>query len=140
MNIVDKVTMAVEDMGACDTFEGRTLDKLIEQLFTPQGLEFVMKNAYPDLDTFRKFKKYDTEKLGVYIDCGDITLTDPERVFLIGDTRATLNFTQTRAYKVRLMFGAKATVNASGYSVVSVGKDRMSRVEVNTSDSALILR
>ena len=140
MNIVDKVTMAVEDMGACDTFEGRTLDNLIEQLFTPQGLEFVMRNAYPDLDTFRKFKKYDTEKRGVYIDCGDITLTNPERVFLIGDTRATINLTQTRAYKVRLMFGAKATVNASGYSVVSVGKDRMSRVEVNTSDNALILR
>jgi hypothetical protein len=140
MNIVDKVTMTVKDMGACDTFEGRTLDKLIEQLFTPQGLEFVMKNAYPDLDTFRKFKKYDTEKLGVYIDCGDITLTDPERVFLIGDTRATLNFTQTRAYKVRLMFGAKATVNASGYSVVNVAKDRMSRIEVNASDDAQILQ
>jgi len=38
------------------------------------------------------------------------------------------------------MFGAKATVNASGYSVVGVGKDRMSRIEVNTSDNALILR
>ena len=140
MDVIEKVTKSVENMGACGNFYGHTLGNLIEQLFSPQGIEFVLSHAYPDLDTFRQFKKYEMEEKGVYIDCGDFTLTDPERVFLIGDTRATLNFTQTRAYKVRLIYGAKATINASGYSVVSVGKDRMSRFEVNTSDNALILR
>ena len=140
MDVIEKVTKSVENMGACGNFYGHTLGNLIEQLFSPQGIEFVLSHAYPDLETFRQFKKYEMEEKGVYIDCGDVTLTDPKRVFLIGDTRATLNFSQTKASDVRMMYGAKATINASGFSVVNIEKDRMSKATINVSDNAKVLK
>lgn len=139
MNVVEKVTKEVEGMGACDKFHGHTLDNLIDQLFTPQGVEWVMAHAYPTLEMFRKFKPMHPEQKGVFIDCGKVALNQPEKVFLIGDTHADLTFSNTKAFEVRLMYGATATIHASGFAVVQITKDHASKVGVQAIGHAKIL-
>lgn len=140
MNVVEKVTKDVEGMGACNKFHGHTLDNLIDQLFTPQGVEWVMAHAYPTMEMFRKFKPMHPDKKGVFIDCGKVILSQPEKVFLIGDTHAELTFSATKAFEVRLMYGATATIHASGYAVVQITKDRLSKVDVHAIGRARVLQ
>lgn len=140
MNVVKEVTENVESLGACNRFNGGSLEKLIDQLFTPQGVEWVLAHAYPDMETFRKFKKYHPEKFGVYIDMGEISLSEARKVFLIGNTTATLNYQETERNVVNLLFGAKAEIHASGFSVVAIEKDRMSKVTIDKKDNAQIFQ
>ena len=84
-------------------------------------------------------KPYNPERLGVYIDCGEITLTDTQNVFLVGDTTAVVKCRKTAAYTVCLMCGAKATVIASRYSVVKIENDKKSQAAIMTQDNAKVL-
>ena len=43
MNIIEEVTKGIKDHGACKLFYGGSLEILIQELFTPQGVEFIMK-------------------------------------------------------------------------------------------------
>lgn len=126
-------------LGECAMFKGtETLEELVQLMFTPRGIEFLTTYNFPDLKTFRKFKKYHPERLGVYIDCGEIELTEAHKVFLVGETSAKLHYSETKASRVYLMHGAKAVVNASGYSVVKIEKDQSSEVEVIINDKAIV--
>lgn len=127
-------------LSECRMFAGyEDLADLVRLMFTVQGMEFMTTFGFPKLDTFRKFKPYSPERLGVYIDCGEITLTDVQNVFLVGDTTAVLKCRETAAYTVCLMCGAKATVIASGYSVVKIENDKKSQASVMTQDNAKVL-
>ncbi|ROS83881.1 hypothetical protein EEK90_06855 [Muribaculaceae bacterium Isolate-036 (Harlan)] len=124
----------------CDIFTGEeSFEGMVELIFSPQGIEFLTTFNFPDLATFRKFKKYHPERYGVYIDFGEITLTDTQNVFLVGDTTAVVKCRKTAAYTVCLMCGAKATVIASGYSVVKIENDKKSQVAIMTQDNAKVL-
>lgn len=126
-------------LGACEMFKGtENLEELIKLMFTPRGIEFLIKYNFPDLKTFRKFKPYHPEQYGVYIDCGEVELTEAHRVFLVGDTSATLHYKDTAASRVYLMHGAEAVVNASGYAVVKIEKDQSSKVQVIKNDKAIV--
>ena len=116
---------------ACDMFKGdETLEELIGLMFSPRGVEFMTAYNFPNIATFRRFKKYHPERYGVYIDSGEISLLEARKVFLIGDTTAELKY---------LMCGAKASVAASGYAVVKVEKDKDSEVSYIVQDNAKIL-
>ena len=58
-------------LGACQMFTGEeSMEEMIRLMFSPQGAEFLTTYNFPDIATFRKFKKYHPERFGVYIDCG----------------------------------------------------------------------
>lgn len=127
-------------LGACDMFKGdETLEELIGLVFSPRGVEFMTTYNFPDIATFRRFKKYRPERYGVYIDSGKISLLEARKVFLIGDTTAELKYRETAGNRLFLMCGANASVIASGYAVVKVEKDKSSRVDYIVQDNAKIL-
>lgn len=127
-------------LNACQMFKGdESLEGLVDLMFSPQGAEFLTKFGFPDLRTFRKFKKYHPERLGVYIDCGEIVLNDESRVFLVGNTAAKLNYSKTQGNRVVMMHGATATIIAEGYSVVKVENDGSSKMSLIKKDSARVL-
>lgn len=127
-------------LSECRMFAGyEDLSDLVRLMFSVQGMEFMTSFGFPTINTFRKFKPYNPEQLGVYIDCGEITLTDAQNVFLVGDTTAVLKCRKTAAYTVCLMCGAKATVIASGYSVVKIESDKKSQATVMIQDNAKVL-
>ncbi|WP_280120434.1 hypothetical protein [Sangeribacter muris] len=127
-------------LAECQMFAGyEDLPELVRLMFSAQGREFMTSFEFPKLNTFRKFKPYNPERLGVYIDFGEITLTDTQNVFLVGDTTAVVKCRKTAAYTVCLMCGAKATVIASGYSVVKIENDKKSQVAIMTQDNAKVL-
>lgn len=128
-------------LGECQMFKGdESLEEMISLMFSPQGAEFLTTYGFPDLVTFRKFKKYHPERFGVYIDCGEIALRDEKNVFVVGNTVARLKYAQTQGNRLILMFGAMADVDASGFCVVKIERDATSKVEVNISGHAKVIR
>lgn len=128
-------------LGACGSFtEAMSIRQIVDMLFTPQGVEFCIKRGFPTLEMFRRLGTVeDARTLGVYIDCGDITLEDPQRAFLVGNTRARITYTATQRNGLYLMHGASAEVQASGYSVTHIEHDNSSRVQTEKSGDAVIL-
>ena len=138
--LVQQIYKQAHQLGACDKFSGNeTLEQLVLLLFSPQGVEFCLTHNFPSLATMRKFKRYHPERLGVYIDCGEITLQEPQAAFLIGNTTATVKCQQTARKRLYLMHGATAHVLAGGFTVVRVEKDVSSQVTMQTSGNAKIL-
>lgn len=128
-----------QKLADCTMFKGtEDLEQLIRLMFTPQGIEFLTKYNFPDLSTFRKFKKYHPERYGVYIDCGEISLSEARRVFLVGNSSATLNYRETAGNRVYLMHGARASIVASGYAVIKIEHDAKSNVSYITKDKAIV--
>lgn len=138
--LIQRIYKQAHKMGACDKFTGNeTLEELVQLMFTPQGVEFCLTNNFPDLATLRKFKDTHPERLGVYIDCGEITLQEPQTAFLIGNTTATVKCRETARKRLYLMHGANAHVLAGGFTVVRVEKDDASQVTMQVKDNAKIL-
>ena len=123
-------------LGACGSFtEAMSIRQIVDMLFTPQGVEFCIKRGFPTLEMFRRLGAVeDTKPLGVYIDC-----EDPQRAFLVGNTRARITYTETQRNGLYMMHGAKATVIAGGYSVTCIECDKRSRVHVEKSGNAVTL-
>lgn len=129
-----------KQLDSCQMFTGNeNLADLVALMFTPQGREFMLANSFPNLATFRKYKPYQPERYGVFIDCGKITLNDPGKVIVIGNTTAEIYCRQTQNNTVILMHGATAKIYAGGYSVTRIEKDRKSTAEVSASNTAKIL-
>lgn len=128
-----------QKLKVCTMFHGdETLEELVELLFSPQGVEFISRFSFPTLSIFRQFKKYDTQKLGVYIDAGEITLEEEHRVLLVGKTTATLKYSQTHENLVCVLHGATALIEAAGYSVVHVEIDKTSKAREIIKDHAFV--
>lgn len=128
---------------ACRMFKGdESIEELVELMFSYQGIEFLthLGGGFPDLAVFRKFKRFSPEKLGVYIDAGRITLENPEKAFLVGNTVAVLKYDELKAKRLVMMHGAKATVEASGWAVVRIDTDGTCNVDVKKADHAKVLR
>ena len=126
---------------ACKMFTGEeSMEEMINLMFSPQGAEFLTENNFPDIATFRKFKKYHPEQFGVYIDAGEISLSEAKNVFLVGNTAARLKYAQTQGNRLILMCGATARIEASGYCVLKIEKDDKSNVEVNVSGHAKVMQ
>lgn len=128
-----------QKLADCTMFKGsEDLEQLIKLMFTPQGIEFLTRFNFPDLATFRKFKKYHPERYGVYIDYGKISLIEQRKVFLVGDTSAELSYRETAASRVYLMHGASAAIIAGGYSVIKIEHDASSNVSILKQDNAVV--
>ena len=138
--LIEKIYRRAQAIGACSLFTGKeTLEELVSLMFRPQGIEFMLQHKFPDLDTLREFKPYHPERFGVYIDCGEIDLTEARKVFLIGNTVARLKYREIARNQVYLMCGAKAQITASGYAVVRIENDFHSDINTTATENAVIL-
>ena len=139
-DIIKQIFAQVTQIGCCDKFKGsEDLQGIIQLFKSPQGLEFCIKNHFPHISTLRQFKPYNVGRYGIYIDAGEITLSNPGLVLLIGNTTATLNCSSNKARnEVVLMHGAKAVINASEWSVTFIKVERGSYIK-NIKDHAIVL-
>lgn len=138
--IIKQIHEQAKQLGCCDLFTGSEDLRGIIRLFTsPQGIEFCMDNHFPNTSTFRLFKPFNVERYGIYIDAGNITLTNPERAILIGRTTATVNCDTNVRHEVIILHGAKALVNAERWAVVFAKVEQGCVCIKNTSDNALII-
>lgn len=139
-NIIEQIYIQAQQLGCCDKFKGtEDLKGIIELFKNPQGLEFCINNHFPTISTIRQFKSYNVDCYGIYIDAGEINLSNPGLVLLIGNTTATLNCSSNKARnEVVLMHGAKAVINASEWSVTFVKVERGSYIK-NIRDHAIVL-
>ena len=139
--LISQIYQQAKLLGACPRFTGkeRTLEDIISLFTSPQGLEFCIKNHFPNIATLRLFKQYDVEKHGIYIDAGVITLKNPERAVLIGRTSATVNCDTCERHDITFMHGAKGTVNATKWAVVHVETGVGCNVIKNVFNNAIIL-
>lgn len=141
MDIIAKVTEEVKAHGACKSFVGGSLETLISELFSPQGIEFIMRKGYPGLDEFREIQKMqDLSPFGIYVDSGNIELSEHRKVFLVGNTRAMLQYRDLARNKVCLIHGAIANIKASGYCVLRIEKDKDSSFKCSATEHAKVLQ
>lgn len=139
--IIQQIYEQARLLGCCPLFTGkeRTLEDIVRLFVTPQGIEFCINNHFPNMETFRLFKPYKVERFGIYIDAGTITLHNPKRAILIGNTAATINNDTLEAHEIILLHGAKAIVNASEWAVCKTTIERGCDIACNTSGNAVIL-
>lgn len=134
------LTNLAERFRRCDMFKGtEDIEGLVKLLTSPRGCEFCLRYRFPNLTTFRAFKPFNPERLGVYIDAGAVVLKNPERAVLVGRTMATVFCDRLLRTELFVFQGASLTVNASGWAVVSVQGVQNARVIKNVSDNAVIL-
>jgi len=127
-------------LGACDLFKGNEDLAEIVQLFkSPQGIEFCLKNNFPNLSTVRFFKQHGVERYEVYIDAGNIQLDNPTNAILIGRTVANINCDTNKAHSVVLMHGARAVLTARQWAVAFVKEGRGTACVKTVYDNAIIL-
>lgn len=138
--LIKQIYTQAKMLGCCPLFKGNEdIDSLMRLFTTPQGLEFCMKHRFPNIATLRLFKRFNTERYGIYIDAGNITLNNPQKVILVGRTNATVNCNTLQRHEVYLLQGAKANVNASKWAVVFVTAEQGCKFIKNTSENAIIL-
>ncbi len=139
--IIRQIYAQAKLLGACALFTGKekTLEDIIALFTSTKGMEFCLKNRFPSLATFRLFKPYGVEKHGIYIDAGNVTLKNPKRAILIGHTSAVVNCDSLERHEIFVFQGASASINARGWSVVSVQGVQGARLIKNISENAIIL-
>lgn len=128
---------------ACRMFSGdEDIEKLTDKMFTPQGIEFLTKRHFPDLETFRWFLPYEPERYGFYIDRGEVEIKDAENVFLVGNTTAHLSysFDKPHSCKLVMMHGAKAVADVKGWTLLSVYGDGTCDIQIHKLENSIVLR
>ena len=134
-------TEMAKKLSECTMFKGyETLEEMISMMFSAKGAEFLTKFNFPDIETFRKFIKYDPERFGVFIDKGEIALSQEKNIFVVGNTIARVKCDQTALYRIIAMHGASVEIEASGYSVIKIEKDGISKININKTEFAKILK
>lgn len=134
------MNVVAEKLAACNIFKGTEDIAGIARLFTsPQGVEFCLAANFPNLATLRLFKRFNTERYGIYIDAGSITLNNPKTAVLIGQTTATIECDTCENHTVITMHGATATILASGWAVVRTEAGASTTIIRRTTDNAIIL-
>lgn len=140
---IKKIHDTASALGACTRMvEASDWRSLARLLFSPQGREFCEWNNFPDISLWGEIKRHcDTAKLGIFIDAGKIRVAGNENIALIGKTDAVLEFDKpSKAHRVILMHGAKATVKATNYAVVLVVKiSPECEVKIDKDETSTIL-
>ncbi len=139
---IAKIYTEAKRRGACPLFTGeeKSVREIVELLTKPQGIEFCMNSGFPSIELFREFASYGSEEYGMWVDAGDITITNPELpVVIVGKTTAVINVNELRRFQIYLFYGAKVVVEASGWAVVYCEKDRSCRVVRHCADNAIFL-
>lgn len=140
MDIVKKLYKAARPFGPCGMFRGtESFRELMELFLSPQGIEFCMENDFPPAGYLQAVREAGASEMGIHIDEGKGTARNARIIALVGDTDFELFYdTLEYACKVVLMKGARCTIHASGYSVVSVSAQPGCEVFKDISDRAIV--
>jgi hypothetical protein len=124
----------------CTMFSGNeNFDEIVDLLLSIQGIEFCVKNNFPELEYFERFDIKKASEKGIYINAGTIELENQETVLLVGKTDAVLKYNNLdKAYRVILMHNATAEITADNYAVVSFTGDE-DNVSINVSNNAIVI-
>lgn len=127
-------------LSECNLFTGsETFSELVDLMFTPQGTEAILTYEFLTHELFKQFKAYEPENLGVFIDSNIITLSDPKRTFLVGNTTAKIEMRGDAVAKIVLMHGAHAEVEVHDYAIAHIEKDAASGFSVKEFENGLVL-
>ena len=142
--LIAELNRRAQKAGICDDFRDRVaqateLREIFAYMQTTPGIEFVIKKRVPTLTLFRELAQYDIEPYGIYVDMGEISLFEREKITLVGNTSAKIFCSLTKRFCVNLLYGARAEIYASGYSVIHVEKDKRGEVKFFAKDNAIIL-
>lgn len=109
------------ECGACGLIKSaESIADLVALMGTPQGREFCEKHSFPTLEMLQEHKR-ELSSLNVFVDAGEIAVENTDNVIIAGDTCAKIRFDKSdKPYHAMVMHGAKAMVNAHGYSVCQV--------------------
>ena len=124
----------------CKWFREKTLTTiadLVDVFYHPQGVMFCQEHNYPSLDILRRFKCLNVAEFGVYIDAGEVTLYNPKRVILIGNTQAIIECDKGGS-DIIVMHSAKADITVKGWSVARVHYNNGCNVIQKRSDRAIL--
>lgn len=118
---VDAIRAMALQTGACKKINRvQDFPELIKLMFTPQGIEFCQDHNFPSVEVFRK-NRDSLERLGVYVDAGNIALKGKEYVCIVGDTDATIEAAGTKfIHTIILMHGARAKITAKDHAVLNI--------------------
>lgn len=88
----------------------------------------------------REFKAQGASDYGIHIDSEKVSLTNAERICLVGNTDAELIYNDPeKRHVVILMHGAKAHITATGFAVVFVYAENGCEINKTVHDFAKIL-
>ena len=67
--VIRQIYTQAKLLGACPLFKGteQTVEDIVRLFESSQGIEFCMKNHFPNMATFRLFKPHGVEKYGIYM-------------------------------------------------------------------------
>ena len=118
---VDAIRAMALQTGACKKINRvHDFPELIKLMFTPRGIEFCQDDNFPSVEVLRK-NRDSLERLGVYVDAGNIALKGKEYVCIVGDTDATIEAAGTKfIHTLILMHGARAKITAKDYAVLNI--------------------
>ena len=135
-----KIHEQCECIGGCESFTGNeSLDELVSLFLSDAGIDFCIRNHFPNTSTFRLFRDFGLEKYGIYIDAGDIEIVNPDKVVIIGRTTAIVKCSSGGRHEVITLNGGKAIISASRWAVVVVKAQAGSTIVKNISENAVIL-
>jgi len=85
-------------------------------------------------------KSFDVDKLGVFVDFGNISRSNDKNIALIGKTHGELTINDnTVIHKIILMHGAKTVIHASNYVVLLIVKIGNCEVELHKDETVVML-
>lgn len=139
METVNDIIKSALSLGACSVSNGvKDWKSLVWLFFSPQGREFCEENNFPSLGMFRGMAGY-VRPYGVYVDSGQVDITNPGKMAVIGDTEAVITIDDnTMAHKVILMHGARARIVASNYTVILITNIGC-EIEIEKDETVVIL-
>jgi len=140
-DLIRRVYEEAKALGACNLLTGneRTIEELVGLLRSPQGYEFCTTHSFPNLETWREFKKCGMETFGVYIDAGKVVVANPTFAVFVGATKAIVTCDTLELHEVLLLQGASSVINASDWAVCSVHAENGCSYMYNISDNAIAL-
>lgn len=140
MDIVKQLYKDSRPFKPCSLFKGtETFREMMNLFLTPQGIEFCIANDFPSRGRLRAIKEAGVSEMGIWIDEGVKRAENARIAVLIGNTEGDLYYdTLDYPCRVVLMKGAKCTVHASGYAVVSVTAQDGCEVVRDVKDKAVV--
>lgn len=122
MTSIEKIKAQARSLDGCAKVEEiKDCESAIKILFSPQGREFAVKNAFPSLETFRGIDGLD--EYGVFVDRGEIQCSDRYDMAFVGNCKATIKADKNaHLYHILVCYGAECLIEASKYAVVTVSK------------------
>lgn len=119
-------------LAGCDDSE---IDRMM--IMYVKGIDFCMKNDWPNLDTVRNVFKGRMEHHGVHCD-EDCKICNCRFNVLLGRCRADISFDQYEVGEIYVRHDSMAKIAVSGNAIVRVDVYDSTRVEINATGNAKV--